>query len=96
MARLETKTQVTMTASVELTAEEIYALAELTSYGLDSFIEILEKNVSERLVKNHGAGLRSFFSSIAAPASTLKRQHQEMMGVFRGTHKAVQRTNVGD
>jgi hypothetical protein len=65
MARAERNVQVTFSVKMmSLTESECRALDALVGYGDDAFLDVFKKSLGEHYIRDHEAGLRSFFSTV--------------------------------
>lgn len=89
MAKLAERPYVSLTATLELTEDEIRALDALTRYSTDSILLALSKGVGESFVNQHKDGLTSLLAGIGESTHSLVKKADDAKRVFSGEWVAV-------
>ncbi len=55
---------ITFSSTITLTEVEIRALDALVGYGDDAFLKVFKEKLGESYIRDHEAGLRSFFATV--------------------------------
>lgn len=64
MATVRSSATLTFTGTITLTEVEMRALDGLVGYGDEAFLEHFKKNLGAAYIRDHEAGLKSFFSAV--------------------------------
>lgn len=64
MNKVRNKATINFSSTINLNESEIRALDALVGYGDDTFLKAFKEKLGESYIRNHEAGLKSFFAAV--------------------------------
>lgn len=92
MAEVRNRATISFGGTLTLNETEIRALDALVGYGDDAFIKAFREKLGTAYIRDHEAGLRSFFSAIRRdvlpPLRDIDQARQDLGAAMEARHKA--------